>query len=335
MKKEPSYSTPGLGTPLTQFLKEEQQQFPALPPALLPILHTIASASRTIHEMVRSLDPVNILGSQKTYNSSGEEQQKLDLIAHNTFVQTLAATGEVCAITSEEAENIIVLNNNVGSYIVTIDPLDGSPNIDVNAPIGTIFSVYQRRSPQTSPVQEADALQAGQHQLAAGYILYSTSTTLVYTLGHGVHGFTYNPTIDAFSLAYQDMQIPKNGKSYAINDAYFDAFPSYVQHYIHQCRQQGCTARYMGALVADFHRHLMKGGVYLYPPTQKHPEGKLRLTLECNALAFIAEQAGGAASNGHQAILTIHPQGIHQRAPLYIGSQHMVQNLLASMQAAE
>ena len=320
---------------LPQFLKEEQQQYTELSEELLSILEAISSAGKTVQEIVRKLDLLDILGSQGTYNSSGEEQQKLDIFAHNAFVESLAATGAVCAMTSEEEEDIIAFTNSTGNYVVAIDPLDGSPNIGVNAPIGTIFAVYRRRSLQESPVQEADVLQTGQHQLAAGYVLYGTSTMFVYTLGHGVHGFTYDAGLEEFLLAHQRMQMPQDGKSYAINDGYFEAFPDYVQHYIQQCRQQGYTARYMGALVADFHRHLMQGGIYLYPPTHKNPNGKLRLTLECNALAFIASQAGGAASNGQQSILGIQPQAIHQRVPFYIGSKNMVQSLLASIDDAE
>lgn len=320
-------------TSLESFLQEEQynEHTEALP----LIIQTISSASKLVYETVRKLDLVDILGSQGTYNSSGEEQQKLDMLAHNVFVQALAATGEVCGMTSEEEEGIIAFTNSAGNYVVAIDPLDGSPNIDVNAPIGTIFSVYRRCSPPSGSIQEADVLQTGQHQLAAGYILYGTSTMLVYTIGHGVHGFTYDPTVQEFFLAHQNMQMPQDGESYAINDGYFDEFPGYIQRYIQQCRQQGYAARYMGALVADFHRHLIQGGIYLYPPTQKNPGGKLRLTLECNALAFIAEQAGGAASNGQQSILSIQPQTIHQRVPLYVGSKNMVQSLLASIDATE
>ncbi|MEL6606987.1 MAG: class 1 fructose-bisphosphatase [Bacteroidota bacterium] len=320
---------------LNQFLRKEQQQYTEFPEELLLILQAISSAGKTVQEIVRKLDLVGIRGSQGTCNSSGEEQQKLDIFAHNAFMQSLAATGAVCAITSEEDEGIIAFTNSTGNYVVAIDPLDGSPNIDANAPVGTIFAVYRRCSLQESPVQKADVLQAGQHQLAAGYVLYGTSTMFVYTLGHGVYGFTYDATLEKFLLAHQRMQMPQNGKSYAINDGYFDAFPDYVQHYIQQCRSQGYAARYMGALVADFHRHLMQGGIYLYPPTHKNPDGKLRLTLECNALAFIAEQAGGLASNGQQSILNIQPQAIHQRVPFYIGSKNMVQSLLASIDVTE
>ena len=329
MHHDPGKSTPDLGPSLAQFLREEQREFPELSEVLLRILGAMAAAGEVLNEVVRKLDLVGIIGNQGSYNSSGDTQQNLDMMAHDCFVQTLSAIEEVCAVISEEEEGIIEFTNNRGNYIITLDPLDGSPNINVNASIGTIFSVYQRRSSQPAPVQQEDVLQEGCRQLAAGYILYGTSTMFVYTACHGVHGFTYEPAVGKFFLAHRAMQIPKDGKSYAINDGYFDTFPGAVQHYIRQCRHNGYAARYMGALVADFHRHLIQGGIYLYPPTRKNPEGKLRLMLECNALALIAEQAGGTASNGQQSILTVRPNAIHQRVPLYIGSKNMVQGLLA------
>ncbi len=328
MYKESRNIIPDLGLSLDQCLQGEQLQFPDLPKVLPRILHAIAAAGKAVNEVVRSLDLVGMIGSQETYNPSGDEQQKLDMMAHNCFVRMLAATAEVCAVISEEAAGIIAFANNCGDYIITLDPLDGSPNIDINAAMGTIFSVYQRCSSHSMPVQQEDVLQKGSKQLAAGYILYGTSTMLVYTACHGVHGFTYEPSVGEFFLTYPAMQMPKDGQSYAINDGNFNTFPTYVQRYIQQCRHDNYAARYMGALVADFHRHLIQGGIYLYPPTRKTPKGKLRLMLECNALALIAEQAGGAASNGQQAILAIQPEAIHQRVPLYIGSTNMVKRLL-------
>ncbi len=327
----PGNITPDLGRSLAQFLKEEQEQFPDIPEELLPILHAIAAAGKAIDKVVRTLGLVDITGDQGTYNASDEAQQKLDLLAHHWLLDALAHTGAVCAVVSEEAPTIIELPNSNGKYIVALDPLDGSPNIDVNAHIGTIFSLYQRQTTQSMAVQQEDVLQKGNAQLAAGYILYGTSTMFVYTARHGVHGFTYHPAADDFFLAYKAMQLPKSGRCYAINDGYFEAFPGYVQHYIHRCRRNGYSARYTGALIADFHRHLIQGGIYLYPPTKKHAEGKLRLVVECNALALMAEEAGGAASNGQQSILSLQPQAIHQRVPLYIGATNMVQDLLAAV----
>lgn len=333
MHKKPNDIIPDLGPSLAQFLREEQHQLPDIPKSLPRILRAIAAASKMINEVVRKLGLVGMMGSQGTYNFSGDAQQKLDVMAHDCFIHILATTEEVCAVMSEEAETIITFPNNCGSYIIALDPLDGSSNINANAAIGTIFSVYQRRSPSYTPIQQEDVLQAGKKQLAAGYILYGTSTMFVYTACHGVHGFTYEPAVGDFFLTHQGIQMPQDGISYAINDGYFDIFPDYVQHYIRRCRRDGYAARYMGALVADFHRHLSQGGIYLYPPTHKNPEGRLRLVLECNALACIAEQAGGAASNGQQAILTMRPQAIHQRVPLYIGSKNMVQALLAKVKS--
>ena len=329
MPKDIGKSIPSLGVPLARFLQEERREFPDISEALPRILDAIVSAGKVLDNVVRKLDLVGVIGSQGSYNFSGDAQQNLDMLAHRCFVNALASTEEVCAVISEEAVGIIEFSNNRGSYVVALDPLDGSPNIDVNAVLGTLFSVYQRRSSQETPVQQEDVLQDGNRQLAAGYLLYGTSTMLVYTASHGVHGFTYEPSTGQFLLAYRAMQMPKVGQSYAINDGYFDTFPRYVQYYIQQCRRHGYTARYMGALVADFHRHLIKGGIYLYPPTPNNPTGKLRLTLECNALAFIAKQAGGTASNGQQSILAIQPNTIHQCVPLYIGSVDMVQSLLA------
>ncbi len=329
MQKEVNYTLSGLGPSLDQFLQEEQQQFPHLSKALLPILSAIAAAGKVINDVVRRLDLVGIVGSRGVHNASGDEQQHLDMMAHHRFVHKLAATQEVCATISEEAEDILAFPHGCGDYVVALDPLDGSPNIGVNASIGTIFSICQRRSSQSVPVQPEDVLQPGSRQLAAGYILYGTSTMFVYTACHGVHGFTYEPSKGQFFLVHRAMQMPQSGHTYAINDGNFDTFPSHVQRYIRQCRSRGYAARYTGALVADFHRHLIQGGIYLYPSTRANTAGKLRLMLECNALALIAEQAGGAASSGQQAILTIQPQSIHQRVPMYIGSASMVQDLLA------
>lgn len=319
-----------LGPSFMQFLRG-QQRYTALLPALSCILYAIATAGKTINSIVRQLGLTNMVGSQETYNPSGDVQQKLDLRAQECLVRMLDTTGEVCAVLSEEAADVIPCNKGAGTYIVVLDPLDGSLNIASNAAVGIIFSIYRRYSSGSIPVQQEDVLQAGSKQLAAGYILYGTSTMLVYTACHGVHGFTYDPVLDDFFLSHPTIQIPQKGRYYAVNDGYFSTFPNYVQRYIAQCRSKQYAARYMGALVADFHRHLMQGGIYLYPPTKSNPSGKLRLVLECNALALIAEQAGGAAHSGKHAILTIQPQAIHQCVPLYIGSMRMVQKLVAGV----
>jgi fructose-1,6-bisphosphatase I len=233
--------------------------------------------------------------------------------------------GEVAAIISEEDEDIIDLNNPRSKYIIAIDPLDGSSNIDVNVSIGTIFSIYRRISPAGSPVQEEDVLQAGKHQVAAGYILYGSSTMFVYTTGKGVNGFTYEPSLGEYILSHQNMKMPKDGKVYSVNEGSYRSFDDDVKAYIETCKDRGYSARYIGSLVADFHRNLLKGGIYIYPSTEKAPNGKLRLMYECNALAMIAEQAGGLATDGKQRIMDIEPESLHQRVPFFVGSKNMVE----------
>lgn len=231
--------------------------------------------------------------------------------------------GEACAIISEETESYTDLRNN-GKYVIAIDPLDGSSNIDVNVSIGTIFSVYRRKSAVASPISEEDILQAGEEQVAAGYILYGSSTMLVYTTGHGVNGFTLEPTLGEYVLSHPDMVIPEDGRTYSINEGMSNHFPESLKKYIAYCKDNNYTARYIGSLVADFHRNLLKGGIYIYPATKKDPNGKLRLMYECNALAFLAEQAGGEASDGTTRIMSITPKTLHQRTALFIGSKNMV-----------
>jgi fructose-1,6-bisphosphatase I len=232
--------------------------------------------------------------------------------------------GEVCALISEESESYEDLNNN-GKYVIAIDPLDGSSNIDVNVSIGTIFSIYRRISKVGSPIQQEDILQKGSEQVAAGYILYGSSTMMVYTTGHGVNGFTFEQSLGEFFLSHPDMQMPDNGKIYSINEGQSNSFSESVKKYVQDCKDKKMTARYIGSLVADFHRNLLKGGIYIYPSTAKDPEGKLRLMYECNALAFISEQAGGMATDGKTRILDIQPTALHQRVPFFVGSKKMVE----------
>lgn len=258
----------------------------------------------------------------------GEAQQKLDVIANIRFIRALKNGGEACAIVSEEEEDIIYTGNDNGKYVVAMDPLDGSSNIDVNVSVGTIFSIYRRNTPIGTKATIEDFLQGGHQQVAAGYILYGSSTMLVYTTGHGVSGFTYEPSLGEFFLSHPDIQSPATGFMYTCNDAYMKEFPEPVQAYIQHIRESGYTARYIGSMVADLHRNLLKGGIYLYPPIPKAPDGKLRLLYECYPLAFIVEQAGGMAFNGSGRTLDITPAYIHQRSPLYIGSSAMVQELI-------
>jgi len=332
MQKEASRITAYVGTTLNRFIKEDQSELSDAKEELTQLFSDIVVAAKLVSREVNKAGLVDIIGAQGSYNIQGEVQQKLDIMAHQCFVNTLKEGGEICAIISEEAEAVVELKNNEGKYIVAIDPLDGSSNIDMNISIGTIFSIYQRISPVGEAVRQEDVLQQGSKQVAAGYILYGTSTMLVYTIGHGVHGFTYDPSLGEFLLSHQAIKLAAKGEIYAVNDGYFDSFPASIKNYIQHCRDSGYTARYVGSLVADFHRNLLKGGIYMYPSTKKAPHGKLRLMFECNALAFIAEQAGGAASDGNQRIVTIQPTELHQRVPLYIGSTNLIKSLASYLQ---
>lgn len=329
MKKETSNIAMNIGLTLDQFIKAREEELPCASEEFFQLLHGITLAGKLVGSEVNKAGLVDIAGAQGTYNSYGEAQQKLDIMANTCFIHALEKGGAVCAITSEEEEDVVALENKQGKYIVALDPLDGSSNIDVNISIGTIFSIYHRISPVGALVQPKDILQQGSEQIAAGYLLYGTSTMLVYTTGHGVHGFTYAPLLDKFLLSHPNIKTPQEGKIYAINDGYFAMFPEAIRSYIQYCRDRYYKARYIGSLVADFHRNLLKGGIYMYPPIEIAPQGKLRLMFECNALAFLVEQAGGIATDGQQRICTIAPTELHQRAPLYIGSAKMVERLTA------
>ncbi|MDH5610745.1 MAG: class 1 fructose-bisphosphatase [Cyclobacteriaceae bacterium] len=316
-----------IGTTLDRFIKENQDEFPYATGELSQLLRDIALAGKIINREVNKSGLLDIAGSYGQQNVQGEEQQKLDLIANIRFIRALKNGGQVCGIISEEDEEIIHLNQNC-RYVVAIDPLDGSSNIDVNVSIGTIFSIYRRISPLGGPVQAADVLQKGTEQVAAGYILYGSSTMMVYTTGHGVHGFTLEPSLGEFVLSHALMTCPEEGTIYSINEGSWHEFEPGIRNYLSDCKKDKLTARYIGSLVADYHRNMLKGGIYLYPKTIKNPHGKLRLLYECNALAFIAEQAGGMATDGHQRILEIQPHAFHQRSPFFIGSKKMVKNAM-------
>ncbi len=313
---------------LGQVLQEEQANY-SIPAAISAIIQALATSPNFMqHAVIQTMlekegKPVD------SFNATGDRQQKLDLLAHDFFVKALDNTQEVCAIISEEADSLVPLTHSQAPYIVAMDPLDGSANVPINGPIGTLFSIYPRRTAPDTPLQEADVLVPGHQQVAAGYILYSTAIVLVYATPHRVHGFTYDPDINDFVLTHPSIYMPESGLTYALNHSYLNNFPHYIQNYIAYCRRQELSCRYTGALVADFHRHLLEGGIYLYPPTLKRPNGKLRLMFECNVLAFIAEQAGGMASDGKQPILQIMPRSLHQCVPFYIGSKGMIQPLLA------
>lgn len=313
-----------IGTTLDRFIKNKQDEFQYATGELSQLLRDIALAGKVVNREINKAGLMNIVGAIGTQNVQGEDQQKLDVLANIRFIRALTKGGEVCAIISEEDEEIIDLSNNNGKYVVAIDPLDGSSNIDVNVSIGTIFSIYRRLTPIGSPIQQEDVLQKGEEQVAAGYILYGSSTMLVYTTGYGVNGFTFEPSLGEYFLSHSDMTIPEDGKIYSVNEGSFNSFPDYVKDYVNHCKSNNYSGRYIGSLVADFHRNLLKGGIYIYPNTKSSPNGKLRLMYECNALAFLIEQAGGSATDGKQRVLELQPKELHQRVPFFVGSKKMV-----------
>jgi fructose-1,6-bisphosphatase I len=304
------------------------------------LLNDIAVASKVVSKDVRRAGLLeNFLGAQGSTNIQGEEQQKLDVIADNQFINMFKAGGEVCGIASEENDDFMAFDSEFsknGKYVVLFDPLDGSSNIDVNVSIGTIFSIYRRKSDIGSLATMEDMLQMGQEQIAAGYVLYGSSTMLVYTTGRGVNGFTLDPSIGEFCLSHPDVKMPETGRMYAMNEGNINICEEGIKEYIETYCQQTqpgharpYSGRYIGSLVADFHRNLIKGGIYIYPDTSVDPEGKLRLLYECNPLAFIAEQAGGLATDGRNRIMSISPGRLHQRVPFFIGSKKMVEQAMS------
>lgn len=320
---ESSRIAQSIGIALDRFIKNNQDDFAYASGELSQLLRDIALASKVVNREINKAGLIDIMGGAGTQNNTGDDQQKLDVLANIRFTRALAKGGEVCALISEEEESFTDLNNN-GKYVIAIDPLDGSSNIDVNVSIGTIFSVYRRKSAIGTPISQEDILQKGSEQVAAGYILYGSSTMLVYTTGHGVNCFTYEPSLGEYFLSRERLVMPDDGKIYSINEGSANSFSEGVKSYVQYCKDSKYTARYIGSLVADFHRNTLKGGIYIYPATAKDPNGKLRLMYECNALAFIAEQAGGKATDGKQRILDIQPTSLHQRVPFYVGSKKMV-----------
>ena len=321
---EPNPISSPIGVTLDRFIKNNQDDFPFASGELSQLLRDIALASKVVNREINRAGLVDILGGFGAQNVQGEDQQKLDVAANIRFIRALTKGGEVCGIISEEDEGVVDTGKYNGRYIVAMDPLDGSSNIDVNVSIGTIFSVYRRVSPIGGPVQMEDLLQAGSAQVAAGYVLYGSSTMLVYSTGKGVNGFTYESSLGEYFLSHPNIQTPKDGKIYSINEGSSNSFPAEVNAYIQYCKDNKYSARYIGSLVADFHRNLFKGGIFIYPATESAPSGKLRLLYECNALAFLVEQAGGLALDGKNRILDIVPTKLHQRVPYYVGSPNMV-----------
>jgi fructose-1,6-bisphosphatase I len=318
-------------TTIERFILDQEDRYPEATGELSNLLYDIALAAKIIAAAIRRAGLVNILGKQGAENVQGEEQQKLDVLANETIKNCLKHTGRVCVMGSEEDENIIPVppESAVGKYAVLFDPLDGSSNIDVNSAVGTIFSIHRRVSMQGRGTV-ADVLQPGCQQVAAGYVMYGSSTMLVYTTGQGAHGFTLDPTIGEFLLSHERIITPRVGKYYSVNESNFPRWDRTVQAAVRGLKgdmPDGIVpknSRYIGSLVADFHRNLISGGVFLYPADAKNSSGKLRLLYEASPMAFIAEQAQGSATDGLNRILDIVPTGLHQRTPLVIGSREDV-----------
>jgi fructose-1,6-bisphosphatase I len=317
-------------------LEEQRRHHPDASGEFSWLLSGITLATKIVAAQVRRAGLAGIVGVTRETNVQGEQVQKLDVIANDTLLQFLGNRGNVAIMASEENEHPIIVERDrkQGKYVVVFDPLDGSSNIDVNVSVGTIFSIL-RREPDPTGQRDvlADVLQPGTRQVAAGYVVYGSSTMLVYSAGSGVHGFTLDPSIGAYLMSHENMRMPPSGSIYSCNEANAESFPAAYQQYLHQLRSGAAgrtySSRYIGSLVADFHRTLLKGGIFLYPPTKSHPQGKLRLLYEANPIAFLAEQAGGLATDGKRRILDIVPTSLHQRTPLVAGSREEVELLSA------
>jgi len=328
---------------LGEFIINKQSEFKYSSGELTRLINSIRLAGKIVNHEVNKAGLVDILGTAGEENIQGEDQQKLDIYANEVFIKNLVNREIVCGIASEEEDDFIAIqgNNkkNENKYVVLMDPLDGSSNIDVNVSVGTIFSIYRRITPVGTPVTIEDFLQPGKNQVAAGYIVYGTSTMIVYSTGHGVNGFTLNPAIGTYYLSHPNMQFPDKGFIYSVNEGNYVHFPKGVKEYIKYCQEEEddrpYTSRYIGSLVSDFHRNMIKGGIYFYPSTSKSPNGKLRLLYECNPMAFLAERAGGKASDGFNRILDIKPTELHQRVPFFCGNKDMVETLESFMKKNE
>jgi fructose-1,6-bisphosphatase I len=320
-------------TTLNDFIILRQKDFPYAKGELSRLLHNIGTAAKMVNKKINKAGLVDIIGRSGNVNIQGENQQKLDIYADEVFINALLSCGECCGVATEENEHEIIFSDTFasqGKYVVCIDPLDGSSNIDYNVSVGSIFSIYRRITPRGEKVNNKDFLQEGSKQVAAGYIVYGSSTMLVYSTGRGVNGFTLDPGIGEFCLSHPDIKTPDDGYIYSINEGNYLNFPPGIKKYIKYCQEKDevnnrpYSLRYIGSLVSDFHRNLLKGGIFLYPQNENSQEGKLRLVYECNPMAFIAEQAGGSASDGSKRILEIVPRSLHQRSPFYAGSKNMV-----------
>jgi fructose-1,6-bisphosphatase I len=328
---------------LGEFIIENQNSFKYSSGELSRLINSIRLAAKVVNYEVNKAGLVDILGNSGQVNTQGESQQKLDVYANEKFIQMLTNRNIVCGIASEEEDEFISINSlnsqNQNKYVVLIDPLDGSSNIDVNVSVGTIFSIFRRVTTVGNEVTIDDFLQKGEEQVAAGYVIYGTSTMLVYTTGDGVNGFTLNPAIGTFYLSHPNLKFPENGNIYSINEGNYSHFPLGIKKYIKFCQEQNNNrpyiSRYIGSLVSDFHRNMIKGGIYLYPQSLNYPNGKLRLLYECNPMAFLAEQANGSASDGYKRILEIQPKSLHQRVPFVCGSSKMVRDVEKFMEVKQ
>lgn len=317
---------------LGEFIIDKQEDFKYSSGELSRLINSLRLAAKVVSHQVNQAGLVDIVGAFGKQNVQGEQQQKLDVYANEVFIKTLINREIVCGIASEEEDDFIEIHGKNGGndnkYVVLMDPLDGSSNIDVNVSVGTIFSIYRRVTPIGTPVKKEDFLQKGDNQVAAGYVVYGSSTMLVYTTGCGVNGFTLNPAIGTFYLSHPNMKINEDGHIYSINEGNYVHFPQGVKDYLKYCQAEEddrpYTSRYIGSLVSDIHRNILKGGIYIYPTSSKAPKGKLRLLYECNPIAYIVEQAGGRASDGYMRIMEIEPTELHQRVPFFCGSKNMV-----------
>jgi fructose-1,6-bisphosphatase I len=321
--------------------QEQQRKFPHASGDFSWLLSGITLATKIVAAQIRRAGLVDVVGAVGTTNVQGEAVQKLDILANQALITCLGNRGNVGVLASEENEEpaVVLSDPRYGKYVVIFDPLDGSNNIDVNVSVGTIFSILRRNIEGTAGrPAEADVLQPGSRQIAAGYVLYGASTMLVYSTGSGVHGFTLDPSFGAYVYTHPSLTMPESGPYYSVNEANLASFPEGYQRYLATLREgktgRTYSSRYVGSLVADFHRTLIKGGIFLYPPTARHAEGKLRLMYEANPIAFLAEQAGGLATDGRQRILDIQPTSLHQRTPLVVGSRQEVSELMKALTAS-
>ena len=336
MNEHPSPGSAGLQrfATIEQFILEQQSRFPEATGAFSRLIRDLSLAAKIVSRDIRRAGLLDVRGTSGTTNVQGEVQQKLDAIAHREFERALQLGGEVALMVSEEADELIPLQpeGSQGRYVVLLDPLDGSSNIDVNVSVGTIFSVFRLADDVSAP-SEADALRPGREQVAAGYVVYGSSTMMVFTSGEGVHGFTLDPTLGEFLLSHPSLRIPEDGRYYSIDEGNSESFSPELRRHVEWLHSPDPTTgqphktRYIGSFIADFHRNLLGGGLYMYPATRLYPEGKLRLMYEANPMAMIVEQAGGLASDGRRRILDIQPEALHQRTALYIGSRRMVERV--------